>query len=60
MATEDSKMAKPGVYIPLLLALALVITAAASYGVVSSQSGNGKYDADGDVSCWRASAERSL
>ena len=42
-------MAKPGVYIPLLLALALVITAAASYGVVSSQSGNGKYDADGDV-----------
>ena len=36
------------IYIPLLLTLALLIAAAASYGTVSSQSGNGKYDTDGD------------
>ena len=35
-------------YIPLLLAAALMLVALATYGVVSSQSGNGKYDSDGD------------
>ena len=38
-------MAKSRAYISLLLAL---LVAAASYGVVSSQSANGKYDRDGD------------
>ena len=35
-------------YTPLFLATALLIAVAATYGVVSSQSANGKYDADGD------------
>ena len=34
--------------IPLLLTLALLIAATANYGIASSQSGNGKYDTDGD------------
>ena len=34
--------------IPLLLALAAALLTAASYGVVNSQSANGKYDTDGD------------
>ena len=34
--------------IPLLVTLALVAAAAATYGVANSQSGNGKYDTDGD------------
>ena len=41
-------MAKLCAFIPLLLTAALLIGAAASFGVVSSQSANGKYDADGD------------
>ena len=41
-------MSKVRAYIPLLLAAALLITAAASYGIVNSQSGNGKYDTDDD------------
>ena len=32
----------------LLLTLALLIAATANYGIASSQSGNGKYDTDGD------------
>ena len=34
--------------LPLLLAAGLLIAAAATYGVVNSQSANGKYDTDGD------------
>ena len=34
--------------IPLVLTLALLIAATANYGIASSQSGNGKYDTDGD------------
>ena len=34
--------------IPLLLALSLVLTAVRTFGVVNSQSSNGKYDTDGD------------
>ena len=42
-------MAIPRVFIPLFLAVAaLLITAAASYSIASSRSGNGKYDVDGD------------
>ena len=41
-------MAKSRVHIPLLLVLALLVAATGNYGVVSSQSGNGKYDTDGD------------
>lgn len=41
-------MPKPRAYTPLLLALAVMLAAMASYGVVNSQSGNGKYDTDGD------------
>ena len=32
----------------LLLVFAVVLTAVATYGIVNSQSGNGKYDTDGD------------
>ena len=35
-------------FIPLLITAALLIGAAASYGVVSSQSANGQFDTDGD------------
>ena len=35
-------------FLPLLAALALLTGAVASYGIVNSQSGNGKYDRDGD------------
>ncbi len=41
-------MAKLHTAIPLLIAFALMVTAALSYGVANSQSANGKYDADGD------------
>lgn len=41
-------MAKLRAHLPLLLAAALLMSVAASYGVVSSQSANGKYDTDGD------------
>ncbi len=41
-------MVKPHAYIPLLLALTLLLAAAATYGIVNSQSANGKYDTDGD------------
>ena len=34
--------------IPLLLTAVLLIAAATTYGVANSQSGNGKYDTDGD------------
>ena len=40
-------MAKIRAHIPLILAAALLI-AAASYGIATSQSANGVYDADGD------------
>ena len=41
-------MAKVRACIPLLLALAVSLAVAASYGVANSQSANGKYDTDGD------------
>ena len=41
-------MAKLRVFIPLLFTAALLIGAAASYGVVSSQPANGQFDTDGD------------
>ena len=41
-------MANLRVFFPLLITAALLIMAAGTYGIVSSQSGNGKYDADGD------------
>ena len=42
-------MAKTRAYIPLILAIAaLLVAAAASYGIATSQSANGVYDADGD------------
>ena len=41
-------IAKCRPYAPLFLVLVLLVAAAATYGVVSSQSGNGKYDRDGD------------
>ena len=42
-------MAIPRAFIPLVLAVAaLLIAATGSYGMVNSQSANGKYDADGD------------
>ena len=41
-------MTKLQVAIPMLLAVALLLAVAATYGIVSSQSGNGKYDTDGD------------
>ena len=34
--------------LPLVVAAALLIAMAATHGIVNSQSGNGKYDADGD------------
>ena len=41
-------MARLHAYTPLLITVFLLIVAAATYGVVNSQSGNGKYDTDGD------------
>ena len=41
-------MAKLRAFMPLLLTAALLVGAAASYGVVSSQSANGQFDTDGD------------
>lgn len=41
-------MAEYRPYVPLILVAVLIMVAAATYGVVSSQSGNGKYDRDGD------------
>ncbi len=41
-------MAKLRAFFPLLLTAALLVGAAASYGVVSSQSANGQFDTDGD------------
>ena len=41
-------MQNPVHTLPILLVIALLVAAAGSYSVVSSQSGNGKYDADGD------------
>ena len=41
-------MAKLRAFMPLLFTAALLIGAAASYGVVSSQSANGQFDTDGD------------
>lgn len=41
-------MTKLPSYIPLLLVLAVVLAAVATYGIVSSQPANGKYDRDGD------------
>ena len=41
-------MAKLRAFIPLLITAVLLIGAAASFGVVSSQSANGEHDTDGD------------
>ena len=41
-------MAKLRAFMPLLITAALLVGAAASYGVVSSQSANGQFDTDGD------------
>ena len=41
-------MQNPVHTLPILLVIALLVASAGSYSLVSSQSGNGKYDADGD------------